>query len=129
MRRVVLLIVLVLGATLASTGVAAAAENRCTVTITPTVGNGTDTYRITVSGLVPDPGFVEVRVHLRLLGTRTGSIYFAFLVPETSEFYIDHNSGDPSEPPLTPGRYLVRVTTPHISGADGCHAVGLFRIV
>jgi hypothetical protein len=97
------------------------------VSITPSVGEASDTYRITVSGLTPDPGIQEVRVDVRLLGTRTGSIYFAFLIPNVSEFFIDHNSGDPNEP-LASGRYLVRVSTPHIHGADGCHTVGRFRI-
>ena len=128
MRRVVLLLALVLAASLASTGVAAAA-NRCTVSISPTVGEQTDTYRITVSGLTPDPGILEVRVDVRLLGgPRSGSIYFAFLIPNVDEFFIDHNSGDPNEP-LAVGRYLVRVSTPHVNGAEGCHTVGQFRIV
>lgn len=129
MRRIVLLVILVLGASLATTGVVAAAENRCSVSVDPSVGSPTDTYRITVSGLTPDPGILEVRVDVRLLGgPRSGSIYFAFLIPNVSEFYIDHNSGDPNEP-LASGRYLVRVTAPHVNGAAGCHTVGRFRII
>ena len=127
MRRIVLLVLLVLVASFASTGVVSAATSRCTVDIDPSVGSVTDTYRITVSGLTPDPGFLEVRVDVRLLGTRSGSIYFAFLVPNTSVFFIDH-TGDPVQP-LEPGRYLVRVSTPHVHGAAGCHATGMFKII
>jgi hypothetical protein len=126
MRRFVLLVVLVLTASFASTGVVSAATSRCTVSIDPSVGSPTDTYRITVTGLTPDPGILEVRVDVRLLGTRSGSIYLAFLIPNTSVFYIDH-AGDP-EQPLESGRYLVRVSTPHVNGAAGCHTTGTFAV-
>ena len=128
MRRVVLLIVLVLTASFATTGVVAAAANRCTVTVAPNVGSPTDTYRITVSGLTPDPDILEVRVDVRLLGTRSGSIYLAFLIPNTDVFFIDHAAEDPTQP-LESGRYLVRVSTPHVNGAAGCHTAGLFRVL
>jgi hypothetical protein len=127
MRRILLLLVLVLAASLASTGVASGASSRCNVTIDPSVGFATDTYRITVSNLTPDPGILEVRVDVRLLGTRSGSIYFAFLIPNTSVFFIDHTADDPSQP-FESGRYLVRVITPHVHGAAGCHTVGRFQI-
>jgi len=123
------LLTLVLVATLAPAGVVSAATTRCSVSITPEAGSPTDVYRIAVSGVPVDPnGFVEVRVDVRLLGTRSGSIYFVFVVPGATEFYIDHNQpleGEPSEG-LAPGRYLVRVTTPHIHG--GCSTVGRFTV-
>lgn len=127
MRRVLMPVVLVMAASLASTGVASAASSRCTVSIDPGVGSATDNYRITVSNLTPDSGILEVRVDVRLLGTRSGSIYLAFLIPNTSVFFIDHAAEDPSQP-FESGRYLVRVSTPHVNGAAGCHTVGLFRI-
>lgn len=140
MRRASTILVLVLVATLAAAGGAsaggaaaggaAAARAQCTVNVAPSVGSPTDVYRIAVSGVpvVPDSG-IEVRVVIRLLGTRSGSVYFAFLIPGATEFFIDHNQAEPNEPtePLEPGRYLVRVTTPHIHG--GCTAVGRFMVV
>src|SRR5688572_16931454 len=122
MRRTVFLVLLVLTASFASAGAVSAATSRCTVDIDPRIGSPTDTYRITVSDLTADPGILEVRVDVRLLGTRTGSIYLAFLFPNTSVFYIDHTA-DP-EQPFEPGRYLVRVSTPHVNGAAGCHTTG-----
>ena len=141
MRRALTILVLVLVATLTAAGAASAAQvtaagaasaarAQCTVNIAPSVGSPTDVYRIAVSGVpvVPDSG-IEVRVEIRLLGSRSETIYFAFLIPGATEFFIDHNQAEPGEPaePLEPGRYLVRVTTPHIHG--GCTAVGRFLVV
>lgn len=36
-------------------------------------------------------GSVEVRTDIRRLGTREGSIIFAFLIPGVTEFYVDYN--------------------------------------
>lgn len=129
MRRILLTLALV--ASLVIPATASAATKKCTVDISPSVGSPTDVYRITVSGvpLAPEGFGVEVRAHIKLLGTRTGSVYFAFLMPGITEFFIDHNLGLPGEPPpdpLAPGRYLVMVTTPHIHGA--CMAVGMFVV-
>lgn len=111
-------------------GAASAARAQCTVNIAPSVISATDVYRIAISGVpvVPDSG-IEVRVEIRLLGSRSESIYFAFLIPGATEFFTEHNQAEPGEPaePLEPGRYLVRVTTPHIHG--GCTAVGRFLVV
>ena len=130
MRRALTILVLVLVATLAAAGGASAAPAQCTVNIAPSEGSPTDVYRIAVSGVPVVPGSgIEVRVDIRLLGSRSRSIYFAFLIPGATEFFIDHNQAEPGEPaePLEPGRYLVRVTTPHIHG--GCTAVGRFLVV
>ena len=110
-----------------------AASGRCTVVVEPPSGAPTDVYRISVSGVPTDPmgGSVEVRADVRLLGTRTGTIYFAFLVPGTTKFFIDHNYSYPEEPPaepLEPGRYQVKVTTPHIDGPEGCHTTTRFVV-
>lgn len=130
MKRALAILTLVLVATLAPVGVASAASTRCAVSITPATGSPTDVYRIAVAGVPVDlnGGSVEVRLDIRLLGTRSGSIYFVFVVPGATEFYVDHNEsleGEPSEG-LAPGRYLVQVTTPHIHGA--CSTVGRFTV-
>lgn len=128
MRRIALSLALV--ASLLIPAAASAASARCTVDVTPSVESPTDVYRIVVSNVPVQLGrSVEVHVDVRLLGTRTGSIYFAFLIPDVTEFYIDHNLGLPGEPPpdpLTPGRYQVMVSTPHIHG--GCNAIGGFVV-
>lgn len=128
MRRFALSLALV--ASLLVPTAASAASGRCTVTISPEVGSPTDTYRILVSNVPVVPWTsVEVRVQIKRLGTREGSIYFASLIPEITEFYIDHNLSWPEEPPpdpLIPGRYLVLVTTPHMHG--GCNAAGGFVV-
>jgi hypothetical protein len=126
MRRIALLAVLVLTASFASSAVVSAATSRCSVSVDPSIGSPTDIYRITVTDLTPDPGSLEVRVDVRLLGARSGSIYLASLIPNTSVFYIDH-TGDP-EQPLESGRYLVRVSTPHVNGAAGCHTTTTFTV-
>ena len=128
MRRFMLSLALV--ASLLVPAAASAASERCSVTVSPSVGSPTDVYRILVSNVpvVPDTS-VEVRVDVRLLGSRSGAIYFAFLIPGATEFYIDHNVSYPEEPapdPLATGRYQVLVSTPHIKGA--CRSVGGFVI-
>ena len=112
--------------------VVAAASERCSVVITPTMGSTTDVYRVLVSNVPVDPtgGSVEARLDIHRLGTREGSVIFAFLFPGVTEFYVDHNEAPPGEPQSTlePGRYLVQVTTPHLRGADACHAVARFEV-
>ncbi len=129
MRRLALVVALLL-AVLVPNSVAAGSE-RCSLTISPSSGSPTDVYRMTVSNVPVDAGgSVEVRIDIRRLGSREGSVIFAFLVPGATEFSVDYHElleGEPLEP-LIPGRYHVGVVTPHIRGADGCHAVGRFTV-
>ena len=129
MRQVALVLTLLL-ATLVPGSVAAATE-RCSLAVSPSVGSPTDVYRIAVSGVPIDPqgGSVEVRIDIRRLGSRDGSIIFAFLIPGVTEFFVDYNQvfeGEPPPNPLAQGRYLVSASAPHING--GCRAVGQFVV-
>ena len=129
MRRYALVLALLL--TMLVPGAVAARSERCSIEISPSAGSPTDVYRIAVSNVPVDPsgGSVEVLTHIRRLGTREGSLIFAFLVPGITEFFVDYNYAYPGEPPLDPlpsGRYLVSVSTPHVHG--GCHAVGWFVV-
>ena len=131
MRRIALIFAL-LTALLAPASVAAASD-RCSLTITPTAGSPTDIYRLAVSNVpvADNGGSIEARIDIRRLGTREGSVYFVFLIPGVTEFYVDHNHSAPEEPaadPLPAGRYLVEVVTPHLSGRDACHAVRQFTV-
>ena len=131
MRRIALAIALLV--TLLIPGSAMARSERCSIEISPSVGSPTDVYRIAVSNVPVDPeGFsVDVRTDIRRLGSRDGAIIFAFLVPGITAFFVDYHYAYPGEPPvdpLVPGRYQVSVTTPHISGAEACHAVGQFAV-
>ncbi len=131
MRRIALVFALL--ATMLVPGTVVAGSDRCSFTISPTSGSPTDVYRIAVSNVpvYDNGGSVEARIVFRRTGTREGSVYFVFLVPGVTEFYVDHNYAYPEEPapdPLATGRYLVEVTTPHISGREGCHAVGQFVV-
>ena len=106
-----------------------AGEARCSIDVAPATGGPTDVYRVSASNFPVDPdgGSVEVRIDVRRLGTREGSIFFLFLVPGTTEFYLDINQLAPGEPvePMTPGRYLVVAETAHQAG---CHAVDRFLV-
>ena len=131
MRRSALLFAL-LASLLVPASVSAASE-RCAMDVSPSAGSPTDPYRIAVTNVPVDPlgGSIEARIQIRRLGTREGSIIFAFLVPGVTEFFVDYNAPFPEEPPSDPlpqGRYLVTLTTPHLSGADACHAVGMFEV-
>lgn len=131
MRRVLLVLALLFG--LMAPASVAAHSDRCAFEITPTAGSPTEVYRVRVWNVPVDPegGSVEARVDIRRLGSREGSIIFAFLIPGTTEFYVDYNFAFPEEPPsdpLIPGRYHVRVTTPHLRSSDACHVVGQFRV-
>lgn len=128
MRRFIPLLatLLILGAL---PGVAAADTSKCSIEVTPAAGGPTDTFRVTASNFPVDPngGGIEVRIDVKRLGTRTGSIYFLFLVPGVTEFYLDLNQPAPGEPvePMEPGRYLVLAQTAHLAG---CHAVDHFVV-
>ncbi len=126
MRRIAITLALIASLLLPAT--ASAATRRCTVSISPAAGSTTDVYRILVTNVPVVPGTsVEVRVQVKQLGTRGGSMYFAHLIPEITEFYIDHLLSWEEVPvpdPLLAGRYLVLVSTPHLHG--GCFATGRF---
>ena len=129
MRRIISLIA-ALAILAAMPAVVSAAETRCSIEVTPSAGGPTDVYRVTASGIPVDPGggSIEVRIDVHRLGTREGSIYYLFLMPGTTEFFLDLNQVAPEEPlePMTPGRYLVLAETPHLAG--GCHAVDRFVV-
>jgi hypothetical protein len=129
MPRLAWILAAVLMLTLLPTPVAAA--ERCTIDVTPDQGSPTDVYRISVSDIPVDPngGSVEVRIDVRRLGSREGSIFFVFLVPGVTDFFLDYNAAFPEEPPPDPlaeGRYLVSAQTPHVRG---CHSTDRFVVV
>jgi hypothetical protein len=129
MRRLVLIAAVVALAGLFPSTVAAASD-RCSVDVSPATGGSTDAYRLTATNVPVDPdgGSVEFRVDVHRLGTPEGSIFFVFLIPGTTEFYLDINQAAPGEPvePLAEGRYLVRAETPHLPG--GCHGTARFVV-
>jgi hypothetical protein len=55
------------------------------------------------------------------VGGHRKTILFVFLIPDGHHFYVDYQNQVPGEtnPPLTPGRYRVRYTTPHLPGCLG----------
>ena len=131
MRRILLVVAMIVS--LVAPSSVDARASRCALEISPTVGSPTDVYRFHVTNVPVDPqgGSIEARIDIHRLGTREGAIIFAFLIPGATEFFVDYNFAFPEEPPpdpLAPGRYLVSLTTPHISGSDACHDVGQFRV-
>jgi hypothetical protein len=128
MRRVALVFALL--ATLIAPATATAAGGGCAVTVTPSVGTSSDIYTITVSDVpVLEGGAVEVQINIRRLGTRTGSVIWAFLIPGVTEFSVVYPDVLAGEEPPTPGRYQLVVTTPHLSGAQACHSIGQLLVV
>ncbi|HEX5826376.1 MAG TPA: hypothetical protein VFY23_02565 [Candidatus Limnocylindrales bacterium] len=130
MRPIVLALSLLLVAALAPAS--AAASERCAVSVSPAVVSPTDAVDIVITGVpvAPNGGSVEIGIDVRRLSTHEGTAYFLFAWPGVTELSLKHNfdySGENPLPPMEPGRYLVRVTTPHLHG--GCNAVGLFRVV
>lgn len=128
MRRVALVVALVFSL-LIPASVGAAGSDRCSVSISPKVALPTDIVTIQVSSVPVDPdgGSIEVEIHVRRLGTREGSIFWSFLVPGITEFFVNYNEAPPGEPasvPLAAGRYQVDVST-HVRG---CYAVGQFVV-
>ena len=107
------------------------AFERCEVTVRPAVGSPTQVFRIIVNNVPIDPtgGSVEVDVVVQRIHSSGGTIYFAFVVPFGTKFYIDHNQSFPGEPQskLAEGRYVISVTTPHIA-KKGCHSSGAFIV-
>jgi hypothetical protein len=129
MRRVLLSLSLVLAALVPAP---VAAAERCALEVSPTVVSPDDAVDLFVTGVpvAPNGGAVEVGVEVRRLSTHEGSVDFVFLWPGVTEFSLKHHydySGENPPPPMEPGRYLVRVVTPHIHG--GCHATGMFEVV
>lgn len=129
MRSVLLSLSLLLGS-VAVPATAAAAE-RCVLTVDPAVVSPDGFVELSVRGLplAPGGGSVEVGIVVQRLGTHEGTAYFTFVWPGTTEISLRHHfdySGENPLPPMEPGRYLVRVTTPHLHG--GCSATGLFRV-
>lgn len=130
--RAIALVFALFAALLAPAPVSAGTD-KCSLAISPTSGSPTDVYRFTVSNMPVDPngGSVEARIDIRRLGTREGSVYFVSLIPGVSEFFVDYKYAYPEEPapdPLATSRYLVEVTTPHLSGPTACLAVGQFIV-
>jgi hypothetical protein len=128
MRRFVLLLAVLTVLAIAPASVSAASE-RCSIEVSPAAGGPTDVYRVTATNFPVDPagGSLEVRIDVRRLGTREGSIFFLFLVPGTTDFYLDINQvvpGDPVEP-MQEGRYLVIAETAHLAG---CHTTDGFVV-
>lgn len=128
MRRTILLLVALLIAAVFP-AVTSAASSQCSIEVAPAAGAPTDVYRVSATNFPVDPngGSIEVRIDVRRLGTREGSIYFLFLVPGTTEFYLDINQVVPGEPvePMQPGRYLVVAETAHMTG---CRSVDRFTV-
>lgn len=119
MRRIALLLATLALITIAP-ATASAATERCSIEVSPASGTSTDVYRVTATNFPVDPdgGSIEVRIDVRRLGTREGSIFFLLLVPGTTEFYLDINQVAPGEPvePMAEGRYLVVAETAHLAG-------------
>ena len=128
MRRFALLLAALVAAAVAPAATLAAAD-RCSIEVTPASGSPTDLYRVTATNFPVDPegGSVEVRIDVRRLGTRGGSIYFLHLIPGITDFYLDLNGTVPGDPvePMLPGRYLVVAETAHMTG---CHVVDRFMV-
>lgn len=120
MRRFALLLATLVVAAAAPGATFAATADRCSIEVSPMTGSPTDVYRVTATDFPvhPEGGFVEVRIDVRRLGTRDGSIFFLLLVPGTTEFYLDINQTVPGDPvePMAPGRYLVVAETAHMTG-------------
>ena len=114
MRRIALLASFVLVLGIAAT-VAAAPPTRCSISVTPTAGTTTDSYRITGTGFPPGSWESLTDVHLAVGRAADGRLMptmFLSLFPGGGgEFYVDYHAGfegEESVPPLEPGLYRVR---------------------
>ena len=127
MRRLVLSLALLVVALVPSP---VAADERCRLTVSPAVVTPDGAVDLAVTGVPTTPaGGVELGIDVRRLGTHEGSAYALFVWPGVTEVSLRHHydySGENPLPPLEAGRYLVRVTTPHVHG--GCQATGMFRV-
>jgi hypothetical protein len=129
MRRVLLTLALVVMALVPSP---VAAAQRCTLTVSPAVVGPADGVDITVRGVPTgkDGAPTEVGIDVRRLGTHEGAAYFVTPWFGQTEVSVRHHYDYSGENPLAPmahGRYLVKVSTPHLHG--GCHATGMFVVV
>lgn len=129
MRRTIALLLALAICLILLPGPVASARTRCTIDVTPATGGPTDVYRIQASNfpLTTDGTPLEVRIDIRRLGTREGSIILVWVVPGVRDFYVDYNVFEPGEGavPLAPGRYLVVAETSH---QRGCHTTDRFVV-
>ena len=130
MRRIALLASIVLALGIAAP-VAAAAPTGCSISVTPSIGSTTDTYRITGTGFPAGSWESFTDVHLGIVRAGDGRLMptmFMVLFPGGGgEFFVDINqSYEGEEPPstLAPGLYRVRAEA---NGHD-CVAGALFRV-
>ncbi len=127
MRRFALLLAILTLAIVVPSPVAAAPRS-CTIDVTPHRGTAHTTYRITGnhfplstdSPLEVDMFVSRVSFNLADLGRAYVVIYFVFLIPGGTHFYVDFNapSGGEPPPPILPGRYLVQAFTPHMGNCN-----------
>ncbi len=125
MRRLAVVLLLLSLAVAVPAPVAAAAKT-CTIDVTPSRGSTHTTYRIsgnhfplsTNSPLEVDMAVSRVTFNVADLGHVYVVIYFVFLIPGGTHFYVDFNApagGEPA-PSIAPGRYFVQAFTPHVAG-------------
>lgn len=124
------LVVFILALVLAGP-VSAVAPGRCSISVAPTVGTTTDSYRVTATGFPPGSHeeFTDVRIDVRRAGGgRFGSVAFLTLAPEAGgSFYYDFHYSFPGEDPLPPlesGRYRVRAE----ANGNECVAIAAFIV-
>lgn len=125
MRRLAVVLVL-LSLTVAVPAPVAEAAKTCTIDVSPLRGSTHSPYRIsghhfplsTNSPLEVDMAVSRISYNLADLGHVYVTIYFVFLVPGLTDFYVDFNaaSGGEPAPPILSGRYLVQAFTPHVAG-------------
>jgi len=131
MRRFALVLAAVALSLTVAGPAAAAPVTRCTISVDPTVGSPTSTYRISASGFPAGSfeHFTDVRLDVRRAGDgRSGSVFFLLLFPEAGgSFFLDYHfnyEGQDPLPPLEPGRYLVRAE----ADGHGCVATASFVV-
>lgn len=130
MRRIALITSFLLLLGLAAP-VAAAQPKRCSLSVTPTSGATTDTYRITGTGFPPGSWESFTDVHLAVGRAGDGRLMptlFLVLFPGGGgQFYVDYHAnyeGEDPLPPLEPGLYRVKAQ----ANGHECVAVASFRV-
>ncbi len=132
MRRLVLLAT-ALSLSLGVAGpVAASPPTRCAITVSPTPGTPTDSYRITGTGFPPGSYEQFTDVHMGVVRAGDGRLMptlFLTLAPEGGgSFYVDYHydySGEDQLPPLEPGRYRVEAR----ANGHECVAFASFTVI